>query len=150
MINLTWLQMAHPHFQEAVDVIWNCPQLDGETSYRAHRLRLGIEKTNKDIAEMRKGILNKYGKKDENGKLINDERGFIQFDKPEDHKAFEEEFTKEFSSRSMDLKINKLDFRKLAVVRGITPKFWEHLEPITDNLPQDEELEAPLPEGKAS
>jgi hypothetical protein len=124
--------------------------LDAKTSYSAHRIQQGIQKVDKEIRDLRIELCQKHGKKDENGKLINDERGFITFESPEKNKEFEEEFTKIFNERKVELKVSKLDFEKLANVRGITPSMWEHLIPIMDNLPpEDEEPVLPeIPEGE--
>lgn len=139
MIELTWLHMANPQFHQAINTIWDCPQMDAATSYSAHRIKQKIEKVDKEIRDLRMEICKKYGKKDESGKLINDERGYIVFDKPEDNKAFEEEFTKEFNHRKAQLKVSKIDFKNLAQVRGLPPRCWEFLAPIVDNLPVEEE-----------
>jgi hypothetical protein len=142
MITLTWLELANPLFQQAVGAIWDCPSLDGHTSYSAHRIRQGIEKVEKDVKDLRLALCKKHGKKDADGKLINDERGWIQFETPEIGKQFEEEFTKEFSERSLEMKVTKLNFEKLVQVRGITPRMWEFLQPVVENLPA--ESEAPV------
>lgn len=136
MITLTWLELANPAFQDAVQVIWDCPMLDGHTSYSAHRIQSGIAVVEKEIAHFRKNLTQKHGKKDEHGKLINDERGYIVFDTPEQHKAFEAEFTEKFKTRKIELKVNKIDFEKIVNVRGITPSMWQYLMPIIDNLPE--------------
>lgn len=145
MIKLTWLQLANPYFQQAMRSIFDCPMLDAKTSYSAHRIQQGIQHVDKEIKDLRIELCNKYGKKDESGKLINDERGFITFESPEKNREFEAAFTKEFSERSLELKVTKLDFEKIINVRGITPSMWEHLVPIMDNLPPEEE-EPVLPE----
>jgi len=139
VIKLSWLQMAHPEFQQAARQIWNCPMLDAKTSYAAHRIQLGIQKTEKDIRDLRIALCKKYAKVDENGKLLSDERGMVIFETPEQNQKFEEEFTEEFQKRFMELKVKKLDFEKLANIRGISPAQWEHLIPIMDNLPPEDE-----------
>lgn len=141
MIKLSWLELAHPHFQQAVRAIWDCPMLDARTSYSAHRIQKGIESTEKEIRNLRISLCEKYAKKDEHGKNVTDERGWITFETPEKNKEFEEAFQKEFQSRSLELKVTKLDFEKIQDIRGITPSMWEHLLPIMDNLPTEDEGE---------
>jgi hypothetical protein len=142
MIRMSWLALAHPQFQNAIRSIWECPMLDARTSYSAHRIQQGIQKTEKDIRNLRIKLCEKWGKKDENGNVVNDEQGFILFERKEDNEAFEKEFRDEFQARELVLKVSKLDFEKLAQVRGITPSMWEFLAPIMDNLPKDEDEEA--------
>lgn len=154
MIELTWLQMAHPEFNAAVQAIWNCPNLEAQTSYAAHRIQKQIEKADKEIKQLRMDLCDKYGKKDDNGKLVTDERNFITFKSPEDNKKFEKEFTAEFQKRKVVMKVTKIDFHQLTQVRGITPRHWEFLEPIVENLPPMEEpeetveVDTTVPKGK--
>lgn len=150
MIKLTWMELATPQFQQAVNVIWDCPMLDGATSYTAHRIKKGIEKTEKDVRDLRIKICNKWAKKDANGKVVSNEAGYVEFEKPEDQRSLEEEFEKEFQERSLMLQVSKLDFQKLASVRGITPRMWEFLAPVCDNLPEEEPEETPVIAHQAS
>ncbi len=150
MISLSWLQIANPYFQQAVNSIWDCPMLDAKTSYSAHRINQGISSVDKEIKNMRIELCNKYAKKDENGKLITNEKGFVTFETPEKNKEFEDEFQKEFNSRRLELKVTKINFENIISVRGITPRMWEFLEPIMDNLPKDEEaLESAIEKNEA-
>lgn len=139
MIELTWLEMANPQFQAACQSIWDCPMLDGHTSYTAHRIQQAIEKADKEIWALRKEVLRRHGKKNENGELINDEKGNIVFeDSDKGPQIFEADFLKEFNGKKVTLKVSKIDFQKLVQVRGITPRHWKFLAPIVDNLPVEE------------
>src|SRR5271165_5602869 len=110
MIKMTWLQLAHPLFQQAVNNVFDCPMLDAKTSYTAHRIMQGLSKVEKQIRDLRIEICGKFAKKDEDGKIMQDERGFITFDTPEQNREFEAEFTKIFQERTLELNTNKMDF----------------------------------------
>jgi hypothetical protein len=144
MIKISWLEMANPYFEQAVNAIWDCPSLDGSTAYTAHRIKTGIEKANKDIRALRIEICGKYGKRGEDGKLLNDAQGNIIFENPEqDGPKLEAEFIKAFENNFMELKVSKLDFQKLVNVRGITPRMWAHLSQIVENMPEEQVEESP-------
>ena len=66
----------------ALDVINEISEKPMKVSLIAKLLRLSdeLEKENRLIEKQRKEILQKYGKKDENGELIIDENGNISFD----------------------------------------------------------------------
>lgn len=146
-ITLSWFQLANHDFQRAINEIWNCPMMDAGTSYTAHRIKLRIDKADKEVRNLRIEIANKYAKKDEAGKPIQDKAGYLQFEKPEDAEAFEQEFVKEFEGRKVTMKISKMNFQKLTAIKGITPRMWEQLVPIVDNFPKEEdEDEAPVSE----
>jgi hypothetical protein len=145
MISIRWMELAHPGFQDAVRVIWDCPMLDSGTSYKASRIMQGVEKVNRDIRELRVKLVEKYAKKGEDGKTLTDPRGMVQFESEEKQREFEAEFQKEFESRLLELKVSKIDFQTLGSVRGITPRQWEFLAPILENLPADPE-DAPADE----
>jgi hypothetical protein len=138
MISMTWLELANPQFQDAVRVIFDCPMLDAKTSYSAGRIYQGIAKTEADIRKLRMELCSKWAKKDDEGKNVTDPRGNIVFKEDGDQAKFEAEFMEEFQKRKLELKVNKIDFEKLASVRGITPRSWEHLKPIVENLPSEE------------
>jgi hypothetical protein len=145
MIEMSWMELADPRFQEAMNTIWHCPALDAQTSYTAHRIQKGMEKVNLDIKNLRIQLCEKYAKKGEDGKNVVDNHGRIQFENEDKQLEFETEFREQFSTRKLVLKVKKLDFRTLAQVRGITPMMWGPLERVMDNLPQDEEeVEAAL------
>lgn len=142
MIELSWFQIASPQFQTACQQIWDCPRLDAKTSYSAHRIKTALDKVNEEVTKLRHHLIQKHGKKDENGQLIHDSEGRITFDDPiEGMRAFEEEFLKEFNNRKVELKINKLNFQDLNEAQGISPRAWEQLKPIIDNLPEQDETE---------
>lgn len=145
MVTLSWLEMAHPEFNSAVNAIGNCPNLDAHTSYRAGKIIDAIDQANKDIRDLRYTLCQKYGQKGDDGKVMTDETGMIQFESADKRKEFEEEFTKEFKAHKVDIKANKLDFQTLASVRGITPRQWPLIKCIVDNMPEDEPV-APAPE----
>jgi len=137
MIRIKWMDLANPYFQDAVRVIWDCPMLDAPTSYSAHRIYSGVAEVEKQIRVLRMALIDKYAKKDEHGKPVTDPRGHIEFETEEKHKEFEAEFQKEFEARHLELKVSKINFQSLASVRGITPRQWEFLKPIVDNLPEE-------------
>lgn len=141
MIKLAWMQIANPYFEQAVNAIWDCPMLDGATSYTAHRIKKGIEKANKQIRDIRIEICRKYAKKGPDGKMLNDASGQIIFENPEDGPKLEADFIKEFETHFLEMEVSKLDFTKLVNVRGLTPRMWEHISPIVDNLPDAFEKE---------
>lgn len=142
MITLSFLQVAHPVFQQAMQTIWNAPMLDAQASYTAHRIREKVAKADKEIADMRTTLLDKYGKKDAEGKLIVDAQGWVAFENKEDNEKFETEFQEAFGAKVINLKVTKLNFQSLAPVRGITTMMWPHLIPIVDGLPAEEPEES--------
>ena len=145
MIKLTWLELSHPNFQQALNAIFDCPNLDPKTSYTASRLLKAVEAANKDAHALRISLIDKYAQKDEKGKIIEDANRFVKFEKDEDRVKFEEEFTKEFGKRTVELQVSKLPFQSLTPVRGITARSWEFLAPVVDGLPEENE-EDPLQE----
>jgi hypothetical protein len=141
MITLSWMQMGHPDFHTAIKAIFDCPNLDGATSYKAHRVQQCIEGVDREIKALRLELCKTFAKTDDKGELVFDEEGVLQFESEEDKKALEKAFMKEFSERKAELKVSKLDFRTLTPVRGIMPRMWPLLLPICDNLPNEEDVE---------
>ncbi len=146
MIKLSYMEIMHPNFREAANVIWNSAQLDGKTSYSAHRVKKGIDKVLKEIPKLQNDLAVNYCKFTEVGEegkkqkiAHRDPRGSIMFESPEKQDEFEEAFTKMFTEKYLELKVNKIDFNCLMHVKGLTPSHWEFLSPIVENLPAEEE-----------
>lgn len=145
MIKLSYLDVMNPSFREAANVIWNSANLDGHTSYRAHRIKKGIDETLKDAQKTQIEIAMKYCRKGKTSPaedapeiLLRDERGNYLFEDDEKLKKFDEEFTSTFAAKYMELKVNKIDFRAIGGMKGLTPNHWSYLEPIIENLPVEE------------
>lgn len=149
MIRMSYLDLMNPEFRRVADVLWNCPQLDGHTSYRAHRIKKGMDKVLKEAGSLQMEMAKKYARKsklgpDENSPeiLLRDDQGRLMFENEEKAKEFENEFATVFSEKYLELKVNKIDFRAIAAVKGLTPNHWPYLEFIVENLPDEMPEEA--------
>lgn len=142
MIKLSYMEILNPRFRQAADVIWNSPQLDGQTSYSAHRIKKGIDKVLKNFRQQQEELALGFAKSTEvDGKKIlhRDPNGNLMFDGSEQQEGFEKKFEEVFSEKYLELQVTKIDFEKLKGVRGLTPSHWEFLQPIVENFPPEEE-----------
>jgi hypothetical protein len=145
---MSFLEVMDPGFRQAANVLWNSPNMDGHTSYSAHRVKKGIDATLKEAQKIQLEIANKYCRKSKTGPaedapeiLLRDENGNYLFEDDEKLKAFDREFTEVFSQKFMELKVNKIDFQAIGGMKGLTPNHWPYLEFIVENLPEEDPLE---------
>jgi hypothetical protein len=135
---ISMYDLIHPAFRANVEVIWQCSQLPARASFTAHQLRKAIQAKQKEASNLQRETLKKYAVLDDKGEPTFDPKnGACNFKDADGAEQFSKEFEELAKTKMFDIKARKLDFNELVNVTGLQPQFWESVETILDNMPQD-------------
>lgn len=135
MIKLSYMEICNSGFMGATKVLWSCDQLNGLVASQVHRI---CKKTQQVVVESQKAeqeIAKRHACLDNDGNFIRANLTPYSFDNPEKAKAFDEELDTYLNSHFAEIKVDKIDFRQLHHVQGLTPSAICALEPVLTNFP---------------
>lgn len=76
-------ELANPRFFTTLNKL-AAAELQMPVAYKLKGILVALDQEHQKYEELRKGLLEKYGKKDEKGELLSDERGELEFESDED------------------------------------------------------------------
>jgi hypothetical protein len=100
-------ELANPKFFQTLNKLASA-ELDMPIAYKLKGIMVALDAEHQKYEELRKGLLEKYGQKDEAGELISDERGELKFESDEDRAKLVEEVN-ELMAVEVDVKTIKVE-----------------------------------------